>query len=258
MKPIPLNPKRRNWRWLLLPGLLLAALAAYLAYAFLFPNRGSGRWARYVALRADPETFAQYALQLGMICGDAPFAFPTTGVIFGLWDQSYRLGHRHQGIDIFAGTEAGVTPVHAAYPGYLTRLDDWASTVIVRVPSDPLNPGRQIWVYYTHMATQEGESFIADEFPSGTSEVYVEAGTLLGYQGDYSGDPDNPTGLHLHLSIVRDAEGLFLNELDIENTYDPSPYFNLPLNHNSNASDFPLCAAEDISYAEWAENAIDE
>lgn len=258
MKPIPLKPRQGNLRWLLLLGIPLAALLAYLAYAFLFPNRGSGRWALFTALRADSATFAQYSLQPGLVCDDAPFAFPTTGVIFGLWDQSYRLGHRHQGIDIFAGTQPGVTPVYAAYPGYLTRLDDWVSTVIIRVPNDPLNPGRQIWVYYTHMATQEGESFISEEFPMGTHEIYVEAGTLLGYQGTYSGDPNNPTGLHVHVSIVRDVDGQFLNELEINNTYDPSPYFNLALNNNSNPGDFPRCDAQQTTFADWAKDLSDE
>ena len=74
---------------------------------------------------------------------------------------SFRLGHRHQGVDIFAGTEINVTPVIAAYPGYLTRLPEWKSSVIVRVPNDPLVPGRQIWVYYTHMADPNGNSFIS-------------------------------------------------------------------------------------------------
>jgi len=81
-----------------------------------------------------------------------------------LWDDSFRPGHRHQGIDIFAGTDVDVTPVIAAYPGYLTRLPEWKSSVIVRVPDDPLNPGRQIWLYYTHMADSGGNSFVSPDF----------------------------------------------------------------------------------------------
>jgi hypothetical protein len=113
----------------------------------------------------------------------------------------------------FAGTEIGVTPVISAYHGYLTRLPDWKSTVIVRVPEDPLQSDRQIWLYYTHMADEEGNSFISSQFPPGTSEVPIEAGTFLGYQGDYSGDPNNPVGIHLHFSIVEDdgSGGLPLN-----------------------------------------------
>ena len=55
----------------------------------------------------------------------------------------------------------------------------------------------------------------------------MSAGTFLGYQGNFSGTPGNPTGVHLHFSIVMDdGEGGFLNELKIRNTLDPSPYFN--------------------------------
>jgi hypothetical protein len=159
-----------------------------------------------------------------------------------LWDDSFRPGHRHQGIDIFAGTDVGVTPVIAAYPGYLTRKPDWKSSVIVRVPNDPLRPGRQIWVYYTHMADQSGDSYISADYPPGTEDVYVEAGTFLGYQGNYSGDPNNPVGVHLHLSVVQDdGTGTFKNELDINNTYDPSPYLGLSLNAKENPDQIPVC-----------------
>ena len=223
--------------------ILFVACIAIALYAYINYIRPSGRWARFAELRTNPEVFAQYALQAGQRCGDAPFQFPTRGVVLGLWDQSYRFGHRHAGIDIFSGTEPGVTPVYAAYSGYLRRLPDWKATVIIRIPSDPLNPGRQIWTYYTHLANQDGESFISDEFPEGSPEVFVEAGTFLGLMGDFSGDPGNPTGLHLHFSVVKDdGEGHFLNELDIRNTYDPSPYFGLALNHRENPEEFPVCA----------------
>ena len=135
-----------------------------------------------------------------------------------------RVGHRHQGIDIFGGGEVNETPVYSAYPGYLTRLPDWKSSLIIRIPDDPLHPGRQIWTYYTHMADPDGELTISVEFPPGTQEAPVEAGKLLGFQGNYSGQAGNPVGVHLHFSIVRDdGEGEFLNELEIQNTLDPSP-----------------------------------
>ena len=161
-----------------------------------------------------------------------------------LWDDSFRFGHRHQGVDIFAGTDINVTPVIAVYPGFLRRLPEWKSSVIVRVPSDPLDPRRQIWVYYTHMADPHGNSFIASDFPPGTYEKPVRAGTLLGRQGDYSGDPNNPVGVHLHISIVKDEAGGFLNELDINNTYDPSPYFGLALNAKYNPDSVPVCQVD--------------
>jgi hypothetical protein len=190
-----------------------------------------------------PEKHTNLVIDAGVRCGNAPFIFPTTGMAGYLWGDSFRPGHTHQGVDIFAGTDAGVTKVVAAYAGYVTRLADWKSSLIVRIPSDPLEPGRQIWVYYTHMADASGtDSFISPEFPLGIKEKYVEAGTLLGYQGNYSGDPNNPVGVHLHISVVRDdGTGHFKNEIDIGNTYDPSPYLGLRLNAWENPGQIPVC-----------------
>lgn len=243
-------PKR--WRMPLLFAMVGLVVLGGLAGLYIYRNyfRPIGRWAYFAEIHTNPQTFAVYALQPGQRCGDAPFAFPTRGVILGLWDESYRIGHRHSGVDIFSGTQPGVTPIYAAYPGYLSRQTDWKSTVIIRIPSDPLEPGRQIWTYYTHLASQQGESYIAAAFPPGTQEVYVEAGTFLGYMGNYSGDPAAPTGLHLHVSIVKDGDGRFLNELDIRNTYDPSPYFGLDLNHRHNRQDIPICTNA-ITFEPW-------
>lgn len=194
----------------------------------------------------DPQGHADWVVKAGSRCGDAPLIFPTDGYIGFLWDDSWRLGQRHQGLDIFSPTlKPGLTGVVAAYDGYLTRMPDWKSTVIIRVPQDPLQPGRQVWMYYTHLAYAQGNELIAPEFPAGTGEVFVKAGTLLGYQGNYSGTPDNPTGTHLHFSIVQDdGEGKFLNELEIGNTVDPSPYFNLALNAPSSDGGVTLCSEE--------------
>jgi hypothetical protein len=92
------------------------------------------------------------------------------------------------------------------------------------------------------MADPDGGSFISPQFPPGITEVFVQAGALLGYQGNYSGDSLNPVGIHLHFSIVLDdGQGKFRNELEIENTLDPSPYFGLPVNANKNNGEIPLC-----------------
>jgi murein DD-endopeptidase MepM/ murein hydrolase activator NlpD len=92
------------------------------------------------------------------------------------------------------------------------------------------------------MADPQGNSFISEQFPPGTEETFVEAGTFLGYQGNYSGDPGNPVGVHLHFSIVRDnGSGSYLNELKIANTLDPSPYLGLPLNGKINKGEIPIC-----------------
>jgi hypothetical protein len=223
---------------LLIVGVVIVVTAVYFYRTFRLTSL---RAAQVFAWIKDPDSRSDIVIAVGSRCGNAPFIFPTRGVVGFLWDDSFQFGHRHQGIDIFAGTDINVTPVIAAYPGYLTRLPDWKSSVIVRVPNDPFQPDRQIWVYYTHMADPNGNSFISSDFPPGTSEKQVEAGTVLGRQGDYSGDPNNPVGVHVHVSIVKDNGGKFLNELDINNTYDPSPYFGLALNAKQNPDKVPVC-----------------
>jgi murein DD-endopeptidase MepM/ murein hydrolase activator NlpD len=219
---------------------------------FLVVGYQANRWlgmqgaraSRVLAWLHDPAAHPEWAVRAGERCGQAPFLVPTDGFIGFLWGDSFRPGHRHQGLDIFGGKGVNWTPVIAAYPGYLTRLEDWKSTVIIRIPDDPLHPGQQIWNYYTHMADSEGTSSISAEFPPGTVEVFVEAGTLLGYQGNYSGDPFNPVGVHLHFSIVLDdGRGGFRNELEIQNTLDPSPYLGLPVNAGENKGEIPVCPA---------------
>ncbi|MCB0184296.1 MAG: M23 family metallopeptidase, partial [Caldilineaceae bacterium] len=146
------------------------------------------------------------------------------------WDDSFRPGHRHSGLDIFGPDgENNVTPIIAAYDGYLTREADWKSTVIIRHPDFPAVPaaslaeGEQIWTYYTHMASRDGtESYVASEFPPGTRERFVEAGTLLGRQGNWGGSPWQLTGRHLHFSVVKStAAGSYHDEREITNTYNP-------------------------------------
>ncbi|GAP09183.1 membrane protein related to metalloendopeptidases [Bellilinea caldifistulae] len=230
---------------LLLGGAVIAGLVVGYFW-FLNPRRTANRTTRVVQFIRNPQNYADWMVRAGTRCEGAPFAFPTDGYIGFLWDDSFRPGHRHTGLDIFGGTPPGQTPVYAAYDGYLTRLSDWKSTVIIRIPQDPLQPGRQIWTYYTHLADEQGNSQIAPQFPPGTSEVFVEQGTLLGFQGNFSGTPGAPVGVHLHFSIVKDdGQGHFLNELEIGNTFDPSPYFNLRLNANDNPPVPQVCEPAD-------------
>jgi murein DD-endopeptidase MepM/ murein hydrolase activator NlpD len=219
-------------KFILVLGSLVVIAGIVLAYFwFLAPSPAAKRTRDVLAYIRNPVAHQEWAVNAQTRCGDAPFIFSTRGLIGYLWDDSFKPGHRHQGIDVFAGTDPGITAVYAAYDGYLTREADWKSTVIIRIPNDPLEPGRQIWAYYTHMADAEGVSTIDGAFPLGTHEVFVKAGTLLGYQGNFSGTPGSPVGVHLHFSIVKDdGSGNYLNELEIGNTFDPSPYFGLPLN----------------------------
>ncbi len=220
---------------------LLAGLAYYFGAPLLATRPHTLRLLDYLK---NPAAHLDWQLRGGTRCGQAPFLIPTDGYLGFGYGDSWRPGHRHQGFDIFSPLPPGQTPVLAAYAGYLTRLPDWKSTVILRVPRDPLQPARQIWVYYTHMAAPDGTSFISTDFPPGTTEAFIEAGTLLGYQGNYSGDADSPTGIHLHFSIVRDdGAGRFMNELRFENTLDPSPYLGLRGNARDDWSKPIVCSS---------------
>ena len=223
--------------------ILLAGAGLFTLYTFTsgigntaIRNRRLSIWLRESSNHPD------WRVNAGNRCNDAPFLMPTDGFIGFLWNDSFRPGHHHQGVDIFGGSDVGSTPVVAAYSGYLTRRPDWKSSLILRVPQDPLQPDRQIWLYYTHLADVNGRSFIVDKFPPGTSEVPVEAGELLGFQGNYSGDPGNPVGVHLHFSIVLDdGTGSFRNELKINNTLDPSAYLGVNLNGQNDPEVIPVC-----------------
>ncbi len=216
---------------LLLIGLCLLVgngIIAYVIYQQMQSNSNDyiARWFQQPDSRTALTTIRQTP------CEDAPFLLPSEGFIGLLWRdpaRPYNILRRHTGIDIFGDGEAGEVPVVAAYDGYLSRLGDWQSTVIIR-HDDPLRPGRTVWTYYTHMASRDGtESFVAPAFPPGTNEVFVEQGTLLGYQGEYNGSGP-AIGLHVHMSIVEsDEDGSFKNEAQLGNTLDPSPYFGLPL-----------------------------
>ena len=227
----------------LILAIILIGLAIWLwPEVFAVAGSSAARDSRVLDWIRSPQAHPDWAIQAGERCGSAPFLLPTNGYIGYLWDDSFRPGHRHQGIDIFGGGAPGDTPVIAASEGYLTRLPEWKSSVILRLPVDPLSPWRQIWLYYTHMADSQGNSLIANNFPPGTSEKFVQAGDLLGYQGNYSGTPGAPVGVHLHFSVVLDdGLGRFRNELEINNTMDPSLYLGIPVNVHNSPPDIPRC-----------------
>jgi len=217
--------------------LVVFIIAGGFALRFLVPQIVGGGTARMFNIRtwfADPSAHPEWQINLNDQCGAAPMLIPTTGYIGVGYGDSFRPGHNHTGYDIFSPDGAeNVTPILAAYDGYLTREGDWRSSVIIRHPDFPDFPGapagvpgNQIWTYYTHLASADGTiSYIVPEFPFGTEEVFVKAGTLLGYQGTWSGTPGNPVGLHLHFSVVKSTlDGGYMNETEIANTYDPAPF----------------------------------
>lgn len=227
----------RLWRHRLLVflSLLLLLVLVFLLFRYWRPA-ATPQLLRLRSWFNDPAAHAHWAVNAGERCGNALMLIPTNGYVGFGWDDSFRPGHRHSGLDIFSPDGAvNVTPVLAAYDGYLTREAEWKSTIILRHPAFPAVPaaglpaGEQIWTYYTHMASRDGsQSFVASTFPPGSHDVFVKAGTLLGYQGNWAGSQWQFTGLHLHFSVVKsNADGSYADEREIANTYDPIPFLGL-------------------------------
>lgn len=232
--------------WLLAGLLVVAVAGAALVWLISRPFRLTlPRMTRLDKFFADATLRESWRIPAGARCEGAPFTWPADGYAGFFWGDSFSPPRRHTGLDIFGGREPGETPIYAVHDGFLTRLADWKSSVILRIPSDPLQPGRQIWLYYTHMADIDGNSFISADFPPGTSEAVVKEGQLLGYMGDYSGSPGNPTGVHLHFSIVLSGrDGSFLNESQLRNTLDPSAYFGRTMANDDRADPIPPCLSQ--------------
>lgn len=239
--------------------LLLLLYGGYRAVVFALDLRrpGSERFVQW--WQGNDATREALVVAEREACASAPFILPSDGFIGLLYGDPrgpYSSSNPHQGIDVFSNADPGVTPVYAAYDGYITREPGWRSTVIQRVPDDPLQPGRQIWLYYTHMADRDGSDFIVDAIPPGTRELFVEQGTLLGYTGDYNGNAARSVWVHLHFSIVRDdGSGRYTNELAFENTIDPSPYFGRALNYACapEREEAAACTAEPLCVSPAAE-----
>jgi len=88
------------------------------------------------------------------------------------------------------------------------------------------------------MADAQGHSLIDAAFPPGTQEN-GERRRASGLPGKLFRRPHQPGGCSPPFSIVLDdGQGSYRNELEISNTLDPSPYFNLPLNARSTGIKF--------------------
>ncbi|MFO7663891.1 MAG: M23 family metallopeptidase [Chloroflexota bacterium] len=238
----------RKILWVMILATVLLLFLSYWAWQILRENDGSSRLLLDWGL-GDEMTRAALVVTQREPCPGAPFVLPTDGFIgllFGDPRGPYSSSAPHQGIDIFSNSPPGGSPVYAAYDGYISREDNWISALIQRVPQDPLQPERQIWLFYTHMADRNGNSFIEPVFSPGRREIFVEKGTLLGYTGDYNGNSPRTIWVHLHFSIIEDdGRGQYKNELEFANTIDPSPYFGRALNYACGAA-ITSCTADPV------------
>ena len=151
-------------------------------------------------------------------------------------DATIGVQWRDGGLDFFGHGNEGKVPVYAVADGLLTRRDDWVDSVAI-LHEDPLNPGQPVWSYYGSMVDANGtDSFVAEDFPAGSTNIPVEAGQLLGYQGTWSGTPLWPRWMHLHFAIIlAEDEDEFPIETKAEDRINPATYLGLaiPIENNN-------------------------
>jgi len=164
-------------------------------------------------------------------CPDAPWRLPTRSEM-GMWWISKQLAFMGQGYE-------DSVPVYAVADGLLIRHSDWHGEVAIQ-HDDPLRPGEKAWSFYGSMASGWGhESFIVQDLPPGSEGVPVKRGQLLGYQGQWLGQPGMPIWVHLQFAVLPAMEdGSFPPEMvglvggeepvpderEQRRPLDPSPY----------------------------------
>ena len=153
-------------------------------------------------------------------CPSGEWRLPSNG-LFGIqWMKS--------GIDFFGRGNAGKIPVYAVADGLLTRQTDWVDSVAI-LHDDPLHPAKKVWSYYGGMAAPNGtDSYVVGDFPAGTTNVPVQSGQLIGYQGSWSGNPPWPKWVHMFFAVIDSSEqNTFPEKVTPEITLDPVPYLGL-------------------------------
>jgi hypothetical protein len=158
-----------------------------------------------------------------LFCPSAPWRFPSSGAFGVQW--------RENGLNIFSWGSKNTVPVYAVADGFLTRYSGWEGVLVIR-HDDPLNPGDQVWTVYADMLSASGnESYIPDDFPPGSIEMPVNAGQLLGYQGEWSGRIYWPMPAHLRFAVVNEIpSSIMMNDDLFKNAVDPTPYLGISLN----------------------------
>ena len=134
----------------------------------------------------------------------------------------------NDGIDFFGNAKEANSPVYAVADGILTRRPEWVDAVAI-LHEDPLRPGEKVWAFYGGMASASGtDSFVAEDFPAGITDIPVKSGQLLGYQGTWSGTPQWPQWVHVFIALV-DAHGKSSQPQNITSAdlLDPAPYLGL-------------------------------
>ena len=163
------------------------------------------------------ETVAPVSTQA---CPGASWRLPVSGVLDVQRDEL--------GLNFYGQGNEGAVPVYAVADGRLTRWPDWLDAVAIQ-HDDARQPGNKVWSYYSNMMNGNGtDSYVAPEFPQGTVSMPVRAGQLLGYQGRWSGRPNWPGWMRVHLAVIKATDQeTFPSPLTPDSILDPLPYLGL-------------------------------
>ena len=159
-------------------------------------------------------------------------------------DGSIGIGWTEDGLDFFGRGKAADIPVYAVADGLLTRLSGWVDVVAIQ-HEDPLRPGKKVWAMYGGMAAANGaDSFVAEDFPEGTTNLPVKSGQLLGYQGSWSETPQWPKWVHMSFAITDGtAQASLAQNSGARDSLDPAQYLGLIV-ESGNESPQPLKCKE--------------
>ncbi len=169
---------------------------------------------------------ASMASQVLERCEGAPWRLPSDARHGVRWDGDTAA------LYFFGRGSPGAVPVYAVADGFLSRVASTSNRpdMLAIRHDDPLRPGRVLWALYGDLGRgSDGEAFIVPAFAPGAQDVPVQAGQLIGYQGDWSGRPI-AMWTHVLFGLVEATpEGGLPVTLTPDDFIDPSPYLGLSI-----------------------------
>ncbi len=161
-------------------------------------------------------------------CYDAPFQFPDNGFIGWIWKDPAALpappagdGHLHTGIDVWPFGGQG-SPVYPLADGYIRRIGNGKGLDALNLWFPSVNGGTE--VYYAHIKVDP--KFI----PPGNDKALSIEVNIAVKATDVLGTVYGENWIHLSIGSTNGPYSPH-NDLDPNQTQDPSPYFQASLNY---------------------------
>lgn len=157
------------------------------------------------SLSYEPKDFNNEIYPINRACTGAPWQLPTDAHMGMFW-------YNRQLLMMGAG-HTGQVPVYAVADGMLYQFPEWKASVAIQ-HEDPFTPGKKLWSFYGGLAPafDAENNYIVDHF-LGLKGVPVNAGDLIGYQGQWLG-PTQETWVHVRFSLLpAEEDGRFPESL---------------------------------------------